>query len=229
MGLPDRLNENPSGRFASSPYAGPLYTPSEARAELARRQREKDAAERARREAANYETKVSADEFGIETQQAGGLTLPKVATDPSSGASSLEYKTQELTDTQGRQRKMNKAGRLEPVQQGVVQYLPGDSKTEGMADPSILYRVERAPEEIGQEGYDMGMRRPRKVEPVGRMDLLTDSTIPEVQFAARQNMITRNQSIYKDADTLLGNREAEAKNQYNDITNQMAELKVVIS
>ena len=224
MGLPDRLNESPSDRFASS-YSGPLYTPSEARAELARRKREREQATKARQDAANYETEVSADEYGIKTQKAGPLTLPKIYSDPSSGAKSLEYEPQNIIDTDGRKRSMSKAGRLEPIPQGVVQYLPGDSKTEGMADPSVLYRVEKAPEEIAQEGYDVGMRRKSRVEPVGQINLLTESDNPEIKIAARQNMISRNKSIYMDAKTLLENREAEAKNKAEGLRIQIEELK----
>ena len=211
MALPDRLNETPSGRFPSTPYAGPLYTPSEARAELRRRQQVEDQRAQIRRSAANEEARLASDEFGIATQSAGGRTFPKLATDPSSGAQTIETEPQEITDVSGRQRKVDRFGRTEPIRQGPVQYLPGDSKTEGMADPSILYRVERAPEEIGQDGYDYGLRRPRKVEPVGRMDLLTDATNPEVQIAARQNMLKRNQAIFGDANKMLGEREKAAK------------------
>lgn len=225
MALPDRLNETPSGRFPSTPYAGPLYTPSEARAELRRRQQVEDQRAQIRRSAANEEAKLAADEFGIATQSPGGRTFPKLATDPSSGAQTIETEPQEITDVSGRQRKLDRFGRTEPIRQGPVQYLPGDSKTEGMADPSILYRVERAPEEIGQDGYDYGLRRPRKVEPVGRMDLLTDATNPEVQIAARQNMLKRNQAIFGDANKMLGEREKAAKNESEGLRVQKLELQ----
>lgn len=229
MALPDRLNENPSARFASAPYAGPGFSPSEVRAEMARRRREEAALERQRerqrREAANIEAETTADEFGIRTQQAGSMVMPRVSVDPSSGRSGLEYEPQEITDTSGRQRKMDKAGRIEPVRQGPVEYVTGDGKTSGMADPTILYRREMAPEEIGQDGYDVGMRRPRKVEPVGRVDLLTDATDPEVQIAARQNMLKRNKDIFGDAKTLLGTRKKDSQLEAQMLREQIEMLE----
>jgi hypothetical protein len=218
MGLLDDIGKQSGKRFDSSPYRGPEpeYTDAEFNAEVRRR----EAAAKKNRENLQKIKQESQDVAGSEAADLVGLSYDKSLNRPKQtlkpdGNVGLDYKPEEITDAEGKQRKVNSQGNIVPQPQGAISVERGKVGQLGQEDPNTLYRVERGQTDINDQGAKQA-----RATPLGRVDRLTDSPDPLISMPARAAVQDYNKEIFTGAIQGLRAREDEYSQNIQNYNNQ---------
>ena len=218
MGLLDDIGRQPGKRFTSSPFQGPEpeYTDAEFNAEVRRREaaakKNRENLQKIKQDSQDIAGSSSADLVGLSYDKS--LNRPKQTLKPS-GEIGLDYKPEEITDAEGKQRKVNSQGNIVPQPKGAVSIERGKEGQLGQEDPNMLYRVERGQTDINDQGSKQA-----RATPLGRADRLTESPDPLISMPARTVVQDYNREIFTGAIQGLRAKEDEYSQNIQNYNNQ---------